>query len=121
MSIYKERLTELQEEAKCLNWVINGKQSELDEVLREIYDIEHSAEHNVFFDLPTALEVIEDKLHKELNQVPHGEEGDCEYSCDFNVNGQDFTGTLYVEWNRYDKQYYYVDSTDFKYEEKNDE
>ena len=121
MSIVKTQLESLQEDLKLKKHDIALLQIEADKIEAEIYDIEHSAEHNVFFDLPTALEVIEDKLHKELNQVAHGEEGDCEYSCDFHVNGQDFTGTLYVEWNRYDKQYYYVDSTDFKYEEKNDE
>lgn len=43
--------------------------------------------------------------------------GDKEYEQEFIVNGVLYLGTLTVEYKRYDKQYYYIETAAFTIEE----
>jgi hypothetical protein len=43
--------------------------------------------------------------------------GDPEYTLEFMVGDQKYIGTLSIEYNRYDKTYYYIDGYDFEYKE----
>lgn len=78
-----------------------------------------SPENNTFEDLEEAREEIEYKLCEKAGE-------DCEgsYNCgaevyeqEFIVQGIHYLGTLYCEYNRHDKTYYYLDGHKFKYEE----
>lgn len=60
-------------------------------------------------------EVVTDWLHDELvEETPHGE-----YGCDtktgmYQYKGKYYKATIEVEYNRYDKQYYYIDGCELK-------
>lgn len=43
------------------------------------------------------------------NETPHSEEGDYKPTGEFKYNGKYYRIELDVSWNRYDKQYYYMD------------
>lgn len=47
-------------------------------------------------------------------QTTHGEYGPDEFEEYFRVEGKIFKGVMEVEWNRYDKQYYYIDGKRMK-------
>ena len=53
----------------------------------------------------------EDILLDEVSEdTPHGECGPSEYKNKYIVNGKAYTATIHnIGWNRYDKQYYYID------------
>jgi nicotinamide phosphoribosyltransferase len=53
-----------------------------------------------------ALESLRDRVGAE---TPHGECGEDEVEGHFRFNGQTYLAKVSIEWNRYDKQYYYVD------------
>ena len=48
------------------------------------------------------------------NDTPHGEMGVDEYSDTFKVGDKYIKATLECDWNRYDKQYYYIDDSRLK-------
>lgn len=54
---------------------------------------------------------FEDYLLEEVQEnTPHGEHGDVEYSQTYIVRGKLYRATIHnISWNRYDKQYYYID------------
>lgn len=54
---------------------------------------------------------FEDYLLEEVQEnTPHGEPGDVEYSQTYIVRGKLYRATIHnISWNRYDKQYYYID------------
>lgn len=58
-------------------------------------------------------DVVKDILLTGLrNETPHGECGNDSYEGIFKCKGKYYQGWISnVEWNRYDKQYYYIDST----------
>lgn len=94
------------------------EQTQLVAVLRMV---ESSLDLNQFTDKVDAQDTIYDRLRG------YAEE-DCEgtYSCGadsysqiFSVNGTLYEAILYVEYNRHDKKFYYVDGTDLHVEEIN--
>lgn len=48
------------------------------------------------------------------NETPHGEQGETEERVLFNYKDKLYSGVVELEWNRYDKQYYYIESTCLK-------
>ena len=54
---------------------------------------------------------FEDYLLEEVREnTPHGEHGDIEYGQIYSVRGKLYMATIHnISWNRYDKQYYYID------------
>lgn len=51
-------------------------------------------------------EFVWDKVREE---TPHGEYGESEYNCIFKYDNIFYSSMVDIEWNRYDKQYYYID------------
>jgi len=77
---------------------------------------DNQPENNQFDDFKVACETIEGKLYAESSN-------DCEgsYNCGlplyeqkFIVNGELYLGELKVEYGRYDKTYYFIDSHEFQ-------
>lgn len=64
-----------------------------------------------FIDIKEAESFYEDEiLEKVRENTPHGEHGPTKYSLIFEYNGKYTEITLTnISWNRYDKQYYYID------------
>jgi len=58
-----------------------------------------------------ALEIIRDRTGEETE---HGEHGESEPSGIFKCNDKYYLVKVQIEWNRYDKQYYYIDSVNLK-------
>ena len=54
---------------------------------------------------------FEDYLLEEVREdTPHGEHGVNEYTQTYLINGKLYKATIHnISWNRYDKQYYYID------------
>ena len=82
-------------------------------------EYELSPEANTFVTIEDAVGTIEDKLLAEAN-------ADCEgsYNCGadvytrtFYVNGVAYVGTLSVEYNRHDKEFYYCENYEFTHKE----
>ena len=64
-------------------------------------------------DCPT-FEVFEQWCEETLNEVvcedtPHGEQGVYEEEGYFRWNNKEWLATYSPDWNRYDKQYYFID------------
>jgi hypothetical protein len=80
-------------------------------------EFEAKAENNVFESLDKAVYKIEGMLESRANQDCEGSHncGQDEYTQEFMVAGVKYIGTLKVEYNRHDKTYYYVESSDFSY------
>lgn len=82
-------------------------------------DFEQLAENNVYASMKEA-EALEEVLGGRASD-------DCEgsYNCgspiyeqEFMIDGVVYVATLEVEYNRHDKTYYYIDSSEFKIEPK---
>lgn len=52
---------------------------------------------------------VDDMVFEVGRETPHGECGAYEVSDIFNINGEFRKITVQIDWNRYDKQYYYID------------
>lgn len=75
----------------------------------EIIDIK-SSNKNDEIDLEYAQDVAIDILvNAAANEAGHGELGELTTEGYFRVNGKIYKAVVDIEWNRYDKQYYYVD------------
>ena len=87
---------------------------------RELADFDSAPENNVFGTLDAALRFIEDKLLSQAHEDCEGSYncGADEYTQEFYVEDTLYVGTLKCEYNRHDKTFYYVDGSDFTYEQK---
>jgi nicotinamide phosphoribosyltransferase len=57
-----------------------------------------------------ARDWVEDSFYDIIEQQnEHGEMGDSEYEAYFRVEGKVYRAVCSVEWNRHDKQFYYID------------
>lgn len=66
--------------------------------------------------LEDAKESFYEDLMDELREnTPHGEYGDTEISGSFKYEGKYYKLGIEVDYDRYDKQYYYIDSSRTKY------
>jgi nicotinamide phosphoribosyltransferase len=56
-------------------------------------------------------EFFEDSLLEEVREnTPHGEHGNTEWESTYQINGKLYKAKIHnIEWNRYDKQYYYIE------------
>lgn len=105
----KERvkfLTELGD----LHEQIHNVQTKLD-------NLDDAIENNTFDSIETAENRISDRLYDRAwdHCRERGRHGADKYTQLFMVNGVKYLCTFFVEWNRYDKQYYYVESSTFTY------
>jgi len=80
-------------------------------------DFNSLAENNVFDDLENANYKIEGILEDKASNACEGSHcrGLSKYTQEFIVDGITYIGTLYVEYNRHDKTYYYVDSSEYSF------
>lgn len=61
-------------------------------------------------DLEGAKIYMQDEVIEQVqNETPHGECGDGSPTRIFKYEGKYYSITISIEWNRYDKQYYYID------------
>ena len=74
-----------------------------------------SPENNVFATLEEAEGVLEDRLSGWAFQDCEGAHncGADKYTQEFIVDGKHYMATATFEYNRHDKMYYYIDSSDF--------
>lgn len=72
-------------------------------------------ENNTFPSLETASCELYTRLLDEATEACEGSYncGKDTYTQEFTVNGERYLATLEVEYNRYNKQYYYIDSNKF--------
>lgn len=85
----------------------------------ELNEFIHAPENNVFATLGEAERELGKRLRGKAKDACEGSYccGDDEYEQEFIVDGVHYMATLKVEYNRHDKTYYYVDSTDFSYKQ----
>lgn len=83
-----------------------------------LYKFDTLAENNVFESLEIAEGKLEDMLRKRAHEDCEGayNQGDEEYTQEFIVNGVKYIAIATFEYNRHDKTYYYIDSSDFRIE-----
>lgn len=82
-----------------------------------LYKFDALPENNVFATLLDAQYELEDVLRDEARDDCEGA-GNCgcdQYTKQFMVDGIVYLATLDVEYNRHDKQYYYIDGSKFSY------
>lgn len=61
-------------------------------------------------DLATATEVMAEEIEERVRgETPHGEYGESDPVGHFRYNDVTYKLTLSIEWNRHDKQFYYID------------
>ncbi len=61
-------------------------------------------------DLATATAVVQERIVERVGkETPHGEYGEGEPSGYFRYNGTVYKLVVEIDWNRHDKQYYYMD------------
>lgn len=94
-------------------------QQALAEAQKALYLFDTDPQNNVFESVERASIVLEDRLLNEANDDCEGSYniGAEEYRQEFIVDGKRYVAILEVEYNRYDKTYYYVDGSDFRVEE----
>jgi hypothetical protein len=108
----------LHEQVIVLKNKLNDLQKELQLTETEVSRLESLPEYNKFDNLSLGSNVIEGKLLYEAEQDCEGSYncGNPQYTQQFYVNDVLYVGILDVEYNRHDKQYYYIENTDFKVE-----
>lgn len=72
-----------------------------------------------YSDVYDSLEEAKDHAHDELvdknrYETPHGECGECQPTTIFKYKDVFYKLAVEIDWNRYDKQYYYIDGSNIK-------
>jgi hypothetical protein len=100
-----------------LTTAISAAQAKLTDAKDALAAFEAKAENNVFESIDKAVSKVEGMLEHRAHQDCEGSHncGQDEYTQEFMVAGVKYIGTLKVEYNRHDKTYYYVESSDFSY------
>jgi hypothetical protein len=83
----------------------------------ELATFDQAPENNRFDSLEDALGTIQETLYERAHDDCEGSYsfGDDQYSQKFYVGEDLYEAILYVEYNRHDKTYYYVEETEFEY------
>lgn len=107
-----EKLQQLQQN-------IVDKAKELELAKQALCAFNDSPERNVYKSLEDAENFISGKLERYASE-------DCEgsYNCgaesyeqEFSVLGKKYLATMTFDYNRHDKQYYYIDESEYSYKE----
>jgi len=99
---------------------VKAAQDNLNIAKNALAEFESKSENNVFDTMELAISTIEGKLESQACDDCEGS-GNCgseTYTQEFMVEGIVYVGVLTVEYDRHDKQYYYVDGTDFNVKKK---
>ena len=91
---------------------------QLAEIGKRIYRERRNPDNWKFTDKEDAEYKVEDFLQDEAYDDCEGSYrcGNPEYSQHFSVNGVMYKGILECDYNRHDKKYYYLDSSEFRVE-----
>jgi len=98
-----------------LEAAISAARSNLKRAKEALYEWEALAENNRYNDLETAGAEIEERLREQAFKDCQGAHncGQGCYTQEFMVGEALYRGTLTCEYNRHDKMYYYIDSSEF--------
>lgn len=78
-------------------------------------NIEDITSYGFIKNLDDAKSYMKDSIAEtERDETPHGEHGDCNPSGEFKYDGKYYRMVLDIMWDRYDKQYYYMDEVDIE-------
>ena len=107
-----EKLQQLQQ-----NIVDKAKELELAKQTLRAY--EDSPERNIYSSLDEAEGNLTEKLFSQAREdcVGRGNFGAESYEQEFSVLGKKYLATMTFEYNRLDKQYYYIDESEYSYKE----
>jgi len=107
-----EKLTQLQQ-------AIVDKVKELELAKQALLVFEASPERNTFDSLDEAESVISKRLENEAHEDCEGSYnyGSPTYEQEFIVQGKHYLATMTFEYNRHDKTYYYIDSSEYSFVE----
>lgn len=84
----------------------------------QLIEFDMKPENNVYDDLDIASSKIESKLRNLASEsCGDSEFGEDVYTQEFIVTGKTYIAILDVEYDRYDKRYYFVDRAKFRIEE----
>jgi hypothetical protein len=108
----------IHEQVRALKNTISDLEQDLVSNKSELYRLERLPEYNKFANITIAGASIYDKLENEAHTDCRGSYncGNPQYTQQFYVDDVLYVGILDVEYNRHDKQYYYIENTDFKVE-----
>lgn len=100
-----------------LEAAVEKAQKQLDEAVKALTAFRSTAEYHTYETLEAALWAMEDLLEGRAFSDCEGAYncGDSEYTQDFTVEGVVYTAKMTFEYNRHDKTYYYIDSSEFSY------
>lgn len=86
---------------------------------KQLYDWDSLPENNVYTSIEAALSTIQDRFYSEASQACKGSYclGEQKYEQEFTVEGDSnrYLATVEIDYNRYDKQYFYVEDTSVNY------
>jgi len=104
-----------EETIQALTLAIKEAKYQLASAEQTLEDFNSLAWNNTFETLEDAESVLTEKLWAKASADCEGSYncGCDEYEQEFIVQGEYYVGTLKVEYNRHDKQYYYIDRTRF--------
>jgi len=104
-----------EETFQALTLAIKEAEHKLALAEQALEDFNSLAWNNTFETLEDAESVLTEKLWAKASADCEGsyQRGCDEYEQEFIVQGEYYVGTLKVEYNRHDKQFYYVDGTEF--------
>jgi len=107
-----EKLTQLQQ-------AIVDKAKELELAKQALLVFDSSLERNTFDSLDEAEDVISDRLENMAHNDCEGSYnyGAESYEQEFIVQGKHYLATMPFEYNRHDKTYYYIDSSEYSFVE----
>jgi len=100
--------------------IVRDMEISLTEAKNNLYNLRMNIQNHVYDSLEKAECYLMDRFEQEAFQDCEGS-GNCgcdEYVQDFIVNGKEYTAIGKFEYDRYDKQYYYVDSRKYFYKDK---
>ena len=107
-----EKLQQLQQN-------IVDKAKELELAKQQLFTYEDSPERNVYESLEDAEYSISEKLEAYASEACEGsyKRGNWKYFQEFSVLDKKYLATMTFEYNRHDKQYYYIDGFEYSYKE----
>jgi hypothetical protein len=99
---------------------LNAAKQRVSEIEQAIEAINTAPENNVFESMDKAQSELEQRLRDQAFEDCEGagNRGQDEYSQEFIVDGVHYIGTLAVEYNRHDKTYYFIDSSEWSVKPK---
>lgn len=108
---------EIDVERKVINAKINRLMAEVSGLHEQLDALDNSIEANVFGSHEEAEKTLYWRFSTIANEACEGSHcyGEDVYTQDFKVGDELFTATVEFEYNRHDKEYYYVEGSTYSY------